>query len=101
MATHSSIHAWRILWTEEPGGLQSTVSQKSQTRATQQQQQSLGWAFRLALINNMAEVISFNFRGWALKGFEAPSWLSMNSVLVVIQHPRGTKTLGGHLKHPG
>ena len=27
MATHSSILAWRILWTEEPGGLQSTVSQ--------------------------------------------------------------------------
>ena len=28
MATHSSIPAWRILWTEEPGGLQSTRSQK-------------------------------------------------------------------------
>ena len=24
MATHSSIFAWRISWTEEPGGLQST-----------------------------------------------------------------------------
>ena len=23
MATHSSIHAWKIPWTEEPGGLQS------------------------------------------------------------------------------
>ena len=28
MATHSSIHAWRISWTEEPGGLQSTGSQR-------------------------------------------------------------------------
>ena len=28
MATHSSILAWRILWTEEPGGLQSMGSQK-------------------------------------------------------------------------
>ena len=27
MATHSSILAWRILWTEEPGGLQSIESQ--------------------------------------------------------------------------
>ena len=27
MATHSSIHAWRILWTEEPGRLQSMGSQ--------------------------------------------------------------------------
>ena len=26
MATHSSILAWRIPWTEEPGGLQSTGS---------------------------------------------------------------------------
>ena len=24
MATHSSILAWRVPWTEEPGGLQST-----------------------------------------------------------------------------
>ena len=27
IATHSSILAWRILWTEEPGGLQSMGSQ--------------------------------------------------------------------------
>ena len=29
MATHSSILAWRIPWTEEPGGLQSMGSQES------------------------------------------------------------------------
>ena len=28
MATHSSIFAWRIPWTEESGGLQSMVSQR-------------------------------------------------------------------------
>ena len=28
LATHSIILAWRILWTEEPGGLQSTGSQR-------------------------------------------------------------------------
>ena len=28
METHSSILAWRILWTEEPGGLQSVGSQR-------------------------------------------------------------------------
>ena len=27
MATHSYILAWKIPWTEEPGGLQSMVSQ--------------------------------------------------------------------------
>ena len=32
MATHSSILAWKIPWTEEPGGLQFIVSEKSQTR---------------------------------------------------------------------
>ena len=28
MATHSSILAWEIQWTEEPGGLQSKGSQE-------------------------------------------------------------------------
>ena len=28
MATHSSILAWRVSWTEEPGGLQSMGSQR-------------------------------------------------------------------------
>jgi len=28
MATHSGILAWRIPWTEEPGGLQSIGSQR-------------------------------------------------------------------------
>ena len=31
VATHSSILAWRIPWTEEPGGLQSMRSQESDT----------------------------------------------------------------------
>ena len=30
MATHSSVLAWRIPWTEEPGGLQSMGVTKSQ-----------------------------------------------------------------------
>ena len=29
VATHSSILAWRILWTEEPGRLQSLGSQRA------------------------------------------------------------------------
>ena len=31
MAIHSSILAWRILWTEEPGGLQSMGLQSDMT----------------------------------------------------------------------
>ena len=36
MATHSSTLAGEILWTEEPGRLQSMGSQKSWTRLTEQ-----------------------------------------------------------------
>ena len=36
MATHSSILAWRIPWTQEPGGLQSTGVTKSQTQLSDQ-----------------------------------------------------------------
>ena len=32
MVTYFSFLAWEIPWTEEPGGLQSMGSQKSQTR---------------------------------------------------------------------
>ena len=43
MATHSSILAWEIPWTEEPCELQSMASQKSQGHnlVTQKQQHSL------------------------------------------------------------
>ena len=35
MATHSSIRAWRILWTEEPGSLQSMESDTTEWLSTQ------------------------------------------------------------------
>ena len=39
MATYSSVLAWKILWTEEPGGLQSMGLQKAgYDLATKQQQ---------------------------------------------------------------
>ena len=31
MANHSSVLAWKTLWTEEPGGVQSMRSQESHT----------------------------------------------------------------------
>ena len=40
MATHSNILAWRTIWTEEPGGLQSMGSQRvGHDLVTEQQQQ--------------------------------------------------------------
>ena len=38
MATHPSILAWRIPWTEEPGGLQSMGSQRVRHDLTTKQQ---------------------------------------------------------------
>ena len=39
MATHSSILAWEVVWTEEPGGLQSMGSHRvGHDLATKQQQ---------------------------------------------------------------
>ena len=41
MATHSSILAWKMPWTEEPGRLRSMGSQRvGRDLATRQQQQS-------------------------------------------------------------
>ena len=42
MATHSSISAWRIPWTEEPGGLESGGSQ-SQTWPSDKHFLTLSW----------------------------------------------------------
>ena len=39
MATHSSILAWKIPWTEEPGGLQSMELQRVGHHLTTKQQQ--------------------------------------------------------------
>ena len=42
LATHSSILAWGIPWTEEPGGLQSTGSQRvGHDSATKQQSRTV------------------------------------------------------------
>ena len=41
MAIHSSVLAWRIPWTEEPGGLQFTGSQRARHDLTTKQQDIL------------------------------------------------------------
>ena len=43
MATHSSILAWRIPWTEEPGRLQSMEVTKSQTQLKRLSTQAKSW----------------------------------------------------------
>ena len=41
MSTHSSILAWRIAWTEEPGRLQSMGSQRVRHNLATEQQQCI------------------------------------------------------------
>ena len=41
MATHSNILAWEILWTEEPGKIQSTGSQRVRYDLSTAQQEQL------------------------------------------------------------
>ena len=43
MATHSSILAWRIPWTQEPGRLKSMGSQESNTTERLSTQHTLSW----------------------------------------------------------
>ena len=50
MATHSTLLAWRIPWTEEPGGLQSTRSQRvGHAWATKQIAQIWGMPFQFVI----------------------------------------------------
>ena len=44
MATHSNILAWRIPWTEEPGGLQSIGSQRVRPDSGTQHAHTVGCA---------------------------------------------------------
>ena len=46
MATHSSILAWEIPWTENPGGLQSIRSQRIGHDWAAKQQQRLVWTIK-------------------------------------------------------
>ena len=59
MATYSGILAWRIPWTEEPGGLQSMGSQRVRHDLVTQQQHSdstttiRGWPQLLVLFSQL------------------------------------------------
>ena len=55
MATHSSILAWEIPWTREPGGLQSTGRKESDT-TDHEQDDKWGWG-----IPNVREIEKHSF----------------------------------------
>ena len=58
MATHSSIHGWRIPWTEEPGRLQSTgLQSQTQWNIYHTQRQRVCYLCYLSFLN-------FSFPAW-------------------------------------
>ena len=61
--THSSILAWRIPWTEEPGGLQSMGVAKSQTRLTL----TLSTKVTAIFFRNVCPVLKWNIEIRGLK----------------------------------
>ena len=61
MAIHSSILAWEIPWTEEPGGLQSMGLQKSQTGLSGKEQQLLIYSVVLVLSVHQNKSFKKNF----------------------------------------
>ena len=57
MATHSSILAWRIPWTEEPGGLQSMDDKESgMTERAFTRTQDLESNFNLDILGFLARI---------------------------------------------
>ena len=70
MATHFSVLAWRIPWTEEPGGLQSVGSQESDRIENQATEQHLADTF------NTMNVPEFVTSGCNLS---AHTWQTLNT----------------------
>ena len=59
MATHTSVLAWKIPWTEEPGGLQSIGSQRV----------GRDWS-ALAHIGNIKQGGEFRYHPWKMKSWK-------------------------------
>ena len=74
MATRSSILAWKIPWTEEPGGIQPMGSQKNWKRRSDKQLQQF---FKTA---------SFDFKMWLCK-----SSITMSSITSELFHQQLNK----------
>ena len=84
MAIHSSILAWKIPWTEEPGGLQSLGSQESD--ATERQNRHHHVCIYLQhnehLLEFKLQEIVKNREAWHVAGLEVTkSWTHIKSIV--------------------
>ena len=75
MATHSSVLAWRIPWTEEPGGLQSIGSQ----RVGHEQSDLAGT--HLSEITVTSKLLLATQCRADFQNFHCPPWLLMLSLI--------------------
>ena len=85
MAIHSSILAWRIPWTEEPGGLQSMGSQRVRQKESYDQPRQYIKKQRHYFGNNGPCVKIMIFPGviyqcesWAIKELKAEELMLLN-----------------------
>ena len=90
MATHSSVPAWRILWTEEPGGPQSMGLQRVGYEWVTNTFPSLHWRFPLLTQSNIILLIILTgytvfFRAYEniINIFQAPNYVKMKYLQVV------------------
>ena len=75
MTTHSSILAWRIPWTEEPGGLQSMGSQRA------------GHDWVTDIYMNHRKILlkcGFWFKMWFLSGAWGSAFLTSSQVMLML-----------------
>ena len=89
MATHSSILAWRIPWTEEPGGLHSTGSQRV----------GHNWATSLSLSMNIRDW-SLGWTGWISLLSKGLSRVFSNTTVQKHQFFSAQLSLYSQLSHP-
>ena len=86
MATHSSILAWRIPWTEEPGRLQS-IGSKSRTQLKRLSMSACTHIYIIYTLDSNLHlsycyILSTHGRGWNLVGNFFPTpWVSMRRSL--------------------
>ena len=109
MATHSSILAWRIPWTEEPGGLQSMGSQRVRRDWRLTHIPTLTWGisnFPLKVRKKKMELSDFNLKKitWPSNAyttkFRLLLWLSffnINEIYTVLTLSLGNELMNDFL----
>ena len=89
MATHSSILAWRIPWTEEPGGLQSTGSQRGTRLSDFTSLWMSEYISALVLLGRMLDSTQIHYCEWASDVIFVNQKCDFTIVIVTVLFPGG------------